>query len=336
MKTDAIQIKNPATLDSLQLVTLDVPQPGPRDVLMRVRASSLNYHDYLIVTGGLVSEDGRIPMSDGAGEVVAIGSAVDEFTVGDHVLGTFFTNWQDGTLPDDGFRLVPGDGCDGFAARHVLMPAHTLTRMPAGYDFLQAATLPCAGVTAWRALMVNGQLQAGETVLVQGTGGVSIFALQLAKAVGAKVIATSSSDEKLARLQALGADHVINYRTTPEWGSVAADLTEKGGVDHVVEVGGVGTLTESIVATRNGGHIALIGALAGRHGPVPTALIMRKQIRLIGLTVGSRAHQLDLIRAVETTGILPVIDSSFPLQELADAFRYQETGRHFGKICITI
>lgn len=336
MKTDAIRIKNPATLDSLHLAAVEVPEPGPRDVLIRVRASSLNYHDYLVVTGGLRSEDGRIPMSDGAGEVVAVGSAVDEFAVGDHVLGTFFTNWQDGTLLDGSFRPVPGDGCDGFAARHVLMPAYALTRMPTGYDFVQAATLPCAGVTAWRALMVNGRLKAGETVLVQGTGGVSIFALQLAKAAGATVIATSSSDEKLARLKALGADHLINYRTTPEWGATAAALTGKGGVDHVVEVGGVGTLSQSIVAARNGGHIALIGALTGREGPVPTALIMRKQIRLIGLTVGSRAHQLELIRAVEATGILPVIDRSFPLEELADAFRYQETGRHFGKICITI
>ncbi len=336
MKTDAIRVKNPATLDSLHLATKDVPDPGPHDILIRVRASSLNYHDYLVVSGGLPTEDGRIPMSDGAGEVVAVGREVHEFSVGDHVLGTFFTNWQDGNLPDGSFRPVPGDGCDGFAARHVIMPANTLTRMPAGYDFKQAATLPCAGVTAWRALAVNGKLKSGDAVLVQGTGGVSIFALQLAKAAGATVIATSSSDEKLSRLKALGADHLINYHNTADWGVQAAKLTGRGGVDHVVEIGGAGTLAQSISAVRNGGHIALIGALTGREGPMPTALLMRKQIRLIGLTVGSRSHQLDLIRAVEASGIKPVIDRSFPLEELADAFRYQESGQHFGKICIDI
>jgi NADPH:quinone reductase-like Zn-dependent oxidoreductase len=207
--------------------------------------------------------------------------------------------------------------------------------MPADFTFEEAATLPCAGVTAWRALMVDGNLRSGETVLVQGTGGVSVFALQLAKAAGATVIATSSSDEKLLRLRALGADHVINYCATPQWGEAAA-LIAGGGVDHVVEIGGVGTLPQSIAAVRNGGHIALIGALTGREGPVPTASLMRKQVRLIGLTVGSRRHQLDFIRSIEATALKPIIDRRFPLERLAAAFRYQASGAHVGKICIAL
>jgi NADPH:quinone reductase-like Zn-dependent oxidoreductase len=236
---------------------------------------------------------------------------------------------------EGGFEQVPGDGFDGYARRRAAIHEDALTCMPANFSFEEAATLPCAGVTAWRALMVNGPLRSGETVLVQGTGGVSLFALQLAKAAGATVIATSSSDEKLLRLRALGADQVINYRSTPQWGEAAARLSG-GGVDHVVEVGGVGTLTQSIAAVRNGGHIALIGALTGREGPVPTALLMRKQVRLIGLTVGSRRHQLDFIRAIEATGLRPIIDRSFPLERLADAFRYQASGAHLGKICISL
>jgi NADPH:quinone reductase-like Zn-dependent oxidoreductase len=334
VRADAIRVRTPATLDTLYLSTAEVPDPGPAEVTVRVRASSLNYHDYLVVSGALPVEDGRIPMSDGAGEVAAVGSGVGDIAVSAGVLGTFFTNWQGGALDDGSFLPVPGDGRDGFACRYVNMPAQTLTRIPTGYSFEEAATLPCAGVTAWRALVVNGALKSGDTVLVQGTGGVSIFALQLAKAMGATVIATSSSDAKLERLRGLGADHLLNYRTTPDWGKAAARLV--GGVDHVVEVGGAGTLAQSIAAVRNGGHIALIGALTGREGPLPTALLMRKQVRLIGLTVGSRAHQLELIRAVEACGIRPQIDSSFPLERLADAFRYQLSGAHFGKICVSL
>jgi len=193
-----------------------------------------------------------------------------------------------------------------------------------------------AGQTAWRALVPNGGLKAGDTVLVQGTGGVSIIALQLAKAFGATVIATSSSDEKLERLKQLGADHLINYKGEPKWGAAARKLTDGRGVDHVVEIGGAGTMPESIVAARIGGHISLIGVLAGVAGPIPTVMIMGKNLRVIGLTVGSRRHQLDLIRAVEANAIKPVIDSDFPLEALGDAFRHQESGRHFGKITVSL
>ncbi|MGL4542480.1 MAG: zinc-dependent alcohol dehydrogenase family protein, partial [Polymorphobacter sp.] len=203
-----------------------------------------------------------------------------------------------------------------------------------GYSHAEAATLTCAGLTAWRALVVDGQIKPGATVLVQGPGGVSIFALQFAKALGATVIATSSSDEKLERLKAMGADHLINYKTTPEWGVAAKALTGGRGVDHVVEIGGAGTMNQSIIACRLGGHIALIGVLAGFAGPVNTAAIMGGQIRLIGLFVGNRDHQQDMIRSINVSGLKPVIDSRFPLEGLADAFRYQESGKHFGKICL--
>ncbi|MGQ0700701.1 MAG: zinc-dependent alcohol dehydrogenase family protein [Panacagrimonas sp.] len=334
--SNAIRVRNPATLDSLTPATVEPRQPGPGEVLVRMRASSLNFHDYVVVTGKLPTADGRIPMSDGAGDVLAVGAGVSAFKAGDRVLSTFFTDWADGEPELNGFSSVPGDGCDGYACEFATVPAAALTHFPKHYSYEEAATLTCAGVTAWRALVVNGRIKSGEVVLVQGTGGVSIFALQLAKLAGATVIATSSSDEKLERLRALGADHLINYRKTPEWGVEAARLSGQGGVHHVVEIGGAGTMPQSINAVRMGGHISLIGILAGREGVIPTARLMIKQARIEGITVGSRRHQLDLIRACEANGLKPVIDKSFPLLQLADAFRYQESGAHFGKICVTI
>jgi NADPH:quinone reductase-like Zn-dependent oxidoreductase len=290
----------------------------------------------VVVIGGIPTPEGRIPMSDGAGIVEAVGEGVTEFKAGDAVVSTFFPDWLEGDVPDRGFTGVPGDGMDGYARERVTMPATAFTRQPQGYSHAQAATLTCAGVTAWRALVPNGQLKAGETVLVQGTGGVSLFALQFAKAMGATVIATSSSDEKLERLKALGADHLINYKSEPNWGAAARKLTDGRGVDHVVEIGGSGTMPESITAARVGGHISLIGVLAGVAGPIATVLIMGKNLRVIGLTVGSRRHQLDMIRAIDANATKPIIDTHFPLERLADAFRHQESGKHFGKICVDI
>lgn len=332
----AVRLRHPAGIDNLKLEDMAEPgAPGPGEVLVRVRASSLNYHDYLVVVGGIPTPDGRIPMSDGAGEVLAVGEGVREFAVGDQVLSTFFPNWPAGPAIEGGFAKVPGDGADGFAAELVRGPVSAFTHAPKGWSPAESATLTCAGLTAWRALVTEGGLKAGDTVLVQGTGGVSIFALQFAKAMGATVIATSSSDAKLERLKAMGADHLINYKTTPGWGAEAAKLTGRG-VDHVVEIGGSGTLPESITAARIGGHISLIGVLAGFGGPIPTVQIMGKQIRLIGITVGTRLEQQDMVRAVEANGIRPVIDRSFPLAELGAAFRHQESGAHFGKICVDI
>ncbi|MDB5447783.1 MAG: NADPH:quinone oxidoreductase [Phenylobacterium sp.] len=333
----AIQVQTPASLDSLKLVDLPDPgQPGPGQILVRIRASSLNYHDYAVVAGMIPTENGRIPMSDGAGEVLAVGEGVTEFAVGDQVVSTFFPDWLDGEAPDHGFTRVPGDGIDGYACELVVREATAFTRAPKGWSPAESATITCAGVTAWRGLVVDGGLKAGESVLVQGTGGVSVLALQIAKAAGCTVIATSSSDEKLERMRELGADHLINYRSEPKWGAATRRLTGGRGVDHVVEIGGPGTLPQSMTACRVGGHIALIGVLTGRAGEIPTAVLMGKQQKLIGLTVGSRRHQLDYIRAIEANGIRPVIDSHVPLAEIAEAFRRQEKGAHFSKIVLDI
>ncbi len=257
-----------------------------------------------------------------------------DFAVGDHVVSTFFPTWLNGDPLNGDFSTVPGDGVDGYAREWVVAEATAFTRAPKGWSHAQAATLTTAGLTVWRALVVNGGLKAGETVLIQGTGGVSIFALQVAKALGATAILTSSSDDKLERARQLGADHLINYRREPEWAKPVLELTNGRGVDHVVEVGGPGTLAQSIQAARVAGHIALIGVLTGAAGPVPTAGLTVRQQRLQGLIVGSRQHQLDLVRALDVLPIRPVIDKTFPLADIADAFRVQQTGGHFGKICL--
>lgn len=327
----------PSTLEALELVELDdASAPGPGEIKVALKASSLNYHDYAVVVGMIPSALGRIPMSDGAGEVVAVGAGVTEYKVGDAVVSTFFPDWLDGGPPQTAFTGVPGDGIDGYARQAVTAPTHWFTRVPKGYSHAEAATLTCAGLTAWRALFVDNAIKPGDTVLVQGSGGVSIFALQFAKAAGATVIATSSSGEKLERLKDLGADHLINYKEIQAWGVKALELTGGKGVDCVVEIGGAGTLDQSMVATRVGGHVALIGVLAGFAGPVQTALLMAKNLRVQGLTVGSRAQQLDMIAGIEANGIRPVISDHFPLERLADAFRHQAANKHFGKICVDI
>jgi NADPH:quinone reductase-like Zn-dependent oxidoreductase len=281
------------------------------------------------------TDDKRIPMSDGAGVVEAVGEGVEEFAVGDAVVSTFFPYWLEGPARVGDFTTTPGDGVDGYAREQVIRPATWFTRQPIGYSHAESATLTTAGLTAWRALVVDGGLKAGDTVLVLGTGGVSIFALQFAKLMGARVIATSSSNEKLERLRSLGAEHTINYRETPEWGKAVKALTDGKGVDHVIEVGGPSTLPQSIDAVKIGGHISLIGILTGREGDIPTAKLMAKQAKLQGLIVGSRRHQIEMIDAIEATNLKPIIDREFPLSEIAEAFRHQESGKHFGKICLT-
>jgi NADPH:quinone reductase-like Zn-dependent oxidoreductase len=332
----AIKLQQPGGLDKLRPAQIDIRAPNPGEIQVRVEASSLNYHDYAVVSGMLPVADGRIPMSDGAGTVIAIGEGVTGFAVGDAVVSCFFPNWQDGDAEASKLVGVPGDHADGFAAETVTMPARAFTRAPNGYSAAQSATLTCAALTAWRGLMVEAEVKPGQVVLTQGTGGVSIFALQFAKAAGCRVISTSSSDAKLDRLKALGADELINYKDTPDWAGRALELTAGRGVDVVVEIGGAGTLPQSIKAVRVGGHISLIGVLAGFAGEVPTAALFGKNAALKGITVGSRAMQLDMIRAIEVNRIEPVIDASFPLEGIADAFRLQASQRHFGKICLQI
>lgn len=326
----------PGGLERLRLTEQPDPgQPKAGEIRVALHATSLNFHDYLVCSGKSPAADGRVPMADGAGIVEAIGEGVTDFAVGDHVVSCFFPDWQAGPPRVGDFKRVPGDGIDGFARDTVVLPATAFTKAPVGWTHEEAATITTAGLTAWRALVVDAGLKAGDIVLALGTGGVSIYALQIARAMGAEVIVTSSSDEKLARARELGAAHIINYRREQNWGRKVLEITGGRGVEVVVEVGGPGTLGQSLQAVRIGGHVALIGVLTGVSGDVPTALLMAKQARLQGLIVGSRQEQEEFVRALEISEIRPVIDRSFGLEELADAFRYQEMGDHFGKIAVS-
>ena len=305
-------------------------------MLVRILACSLNYRDVFMVHGKAPCADGRVPLSDGAGEVVAVGDDVDAFKVGDAVVSTFYPYWLGGEMTPANRRGIPGESVDGYASEYVCMPAHAFTKAPAGYTHAEAATLTCTGVTAWRGLVVCGQVKPGDTVLVLGTGSVSLFALQFAKAAGARVIATSSSEEKLEKLKRLGADTVIHYKAVPDWGQQAKDLTDGRGVDHVIEVGGPDTLAQSITACRTGGHIALIGVLTGFVGEVAIPALFSNQIRISGISIGSRADQEDMIRAITANHLKPVIDRRFPLEDIGAAFRHYESKKHFGKVCLEL
>jgi NADPH:quinone reductase-like Zn-dependent oxidoreductase len=332
-----MRIRQPASLDNLRLETIEAPAPGPGEIKVRIRAASLNFRDNLVATGFFPAADGLIPLSDGAGEVVEAGEGVAELKPGDAVVSVFHPAWRDGHIERAQLVGGPGGPADGFACEYVTRPAAHFTRAPTGLTHAESATLTCAGVTAWRALVTDGQIKPGARVLVQGTGGVSLFALQFAKAAGAVVIATSSSPDKLGRLEALGADHVINHREVEKWGEAVLALTDGLGVDHIVEVGGPNTLPQSLIAARTGGHLAIIGAVAGfQTDAMPFAMVQAKRLRLQGVTVGSRRDQIDMIRAIEASGLRPVIDRTFRLEALADAYRHLQAGRHFGKICIEI
>lgn len=312
------------------------PVPKTGEVLVRLRACSINAHDDFVVRGVIPSAGGRVPLSDGAGEVVACGEGVTELRTGDAVVSTFWPYWLTGEMTSATRRDIPGETVDGYARQYACMPAHAFTRAPSRYSHTEAATLPCAAVTAWRGLVTKGQVRPGDTVLVMGSGAVSIFALQFAKAAGARVIATSSSDEKLERLKQLGADDAINYLTTPNWGERARELTKGRGVDHVVEVGGPATFAQSMAACRLGGHIALIGVLTGFAGEVSMGALFSAQIRVSGISIGSRADQEDMIRAIEVNRIRPVIDRSFALDRIAEAFEAYRGQTRFGKLCVEV
>jgi len=331
-----VRLRAPAGLGNLALVEEDIPEPKPGEVLVRIRACSLNFHDAMVVRGKIPSADGRVPMTDGAGEVVAVGDGVDELKIADPVVSMFWPYWLSGDMTPATKRDIPGESVDGYASEYVCKPAHFFTKAPAGYTPVESATLACAGVTAWRGLVTCGRVKPGDTVLTQGTGGVSLFALQFAKAAGAQVIATSSSEEKLEKLKQLGADIVINYKSVPEWGRKAKDLTDGRGVDHVIEVGGPDTLTQSITACRTGGHIALIGVLTGFAGEVAIPALFSNQIRISGISIGSRADQEDMIRAITVNRLKPVIDRRFPLQDIGAAFEHYESQKHFGKVCLEL
>lgn len=325
------------SLDAMRMVEAPVPQPGPGEVLVRVRACSVNYRDQAIplgfYIGGPVTED-VVPMSDGAGEIAALGEGVSGLSVGDRVAGIFFQDWLDGPPNPMVGPALGASGAPGMLQDYVVLPAHGVIPLASSLSFEEAACLPCAGVTAWNALMEGPRpVRAGDSVLVLGTGGVSLLALQIAKAAGATVVATSSSDEKLDRARALGADHVINYRANPDWGAKAAGLT--GGIDHVVEVGGVGTLEQSMAAVGFNGEIALIGVLTLEGSPNPGAL-MFKGASIRGIFVGSKAMAARLNAFVDEHAIRPVIDRTFAIEDAMEAYRYQASGALFGKVVITL
>ncbi len=332
-----MRLCQPASRESLTLDHAETRAPGPGEIRVRMRATSLNFRDGLVVGGVFPVRDGLIPLSDGAGDVVEVGEGVTAFAPGDRVVSVFHPNWMDGQVDRIDLDNSPGGPADGFASEEATRPVSHFTRAPVNLDYLEAATLTCAGVTAWRAVVTNGQVKPGEHVLVQGTGGVSLFALQFAKAAGATVIATSSSTEKLERLRALGADHVVNYAETPEWGQAVLGLTGGLGVEHVIEVGGPHTLRQSFIAARTGGHVAIIGAVGGFDiDTMPFAIVQAKRLRLQAVTVGSRRDQIDMIRAIEVHDIHPVIAEVFPLEKIAAAFEHMGEGRHIGKICLEI
>ena len=324
--------------EGLKLVDRPLPAPGDHDVVVQIRAASLNYRDLVVIRGQYdrSPREGRVPLSDGAGEVVSVGSAVTRFKVGDKVAGCFFRGWSSGRFEAAMQRTALGGQIDGVLMEQVKFLEDAVVHLPEGYSFEEGATLPCAAVTAWQSLIVRGQLVPGETVLLLGTGGVSIFGLQIAKATGAKVIITSSSDEKLERARKLGADVLINYKVTPDWGKAAAKLAGNEGVDHVVEVGGAGTFVQSVRACRSGGKIGLIGILSGREAASEIFPIVTKAATVFGIYVGSREMFEGLNRALEQARIRPVIDKIFPFESAREAYGYLASASHFGKVVIRV
>jgi NADPH:quinone reductase-like Zn-dependent oxidoreductase len=325
-------------LDNLAIEPLALPSPGPNEVLVDLHAASLNYRDLMTVLGTYNPKMAfpRIPGSDASGIVTAIGSNVTRFKVGDHVTSLFFQDWLDGPIQPTTSKSALGDRIDGVFSTAHLFPESGLILAPAGYTHAEAATLPCAALTAWNALVEKGHLCAGQTVLIQGTGGVSIFALQFAKTHGARVILTSSSDEKMTRARELGADETINYRTTPDWETEVFRLTNNRGVDHIVEVGGAGTLPRSFKAVTPGGRIYVIGVLAGKGEGIDPTPILAKAIQVDGISVGSRAMFTRMNAAIQANNIRPIIDRAFPLSEGRQALSYLQSGSHFGKIVLSL
>ena len=323
------------SLDGLRRSERPEPKPGPSDVLVRLRAAALNYRDHALLTGHYPFNVDRnvIPCSDGAGEVVAVGSAVTRFKLGDRVIPTFFQVWIDGAPPKN--RAALGAPLDGTLAEFISLHEDGWVAMPPSLSFEEAATLPCAGPTAWNALMRGNPAKPGDTVLCLGTGGVSMFALQFARAAGACVIVTSSSDEKIERARKLGASGGVNYKTHPDWEKEVLALTDGRGVDCVIENGGIGTLARSFQCVAWGGKISLIGVLTGTEGSANPHGLMFKQANLHGIGVGHRASLEQLIQAIEVNQIKPVIDKVFPFDQAPDAFALQASGKFLGKIAIT-
>jgi NADPH:quinone reductase-like Zn-dependent oxidoreductase len=337
MSATALRL-NAFGLDNLAIEPLTLPAPGPTEVLVDLHAASLNYRDLMVILGTYNPKQAlpRIPGSDAAGIVTAVGSAVTRFKVGDHVTSLFFQDWLDGPIQPTTGKSALGGPIDGVFSTAHLFPETGLIHAPAGYTHAEAATLPCSALTAWNALVEKGNLHAGQTVLLLGTGGVSLFALQIAKAHGARVLITSSSDEKLSRARTLGADETINYRTTPDWDREVFRLTNNRGVDHIVEVGGAGTLPLSLKAVTPGGYIYVIGVLAGKGQAIDPTPILAKALHVEGVYVGSRAMFTRMNAAIDATHLHPVIDSTFPLTQAREALAHMQSANHYGKIVLNL
>jgi NADPH:quinone reductase-like Zn-dependent oxidoreductase len=333
----AFQLPQAAGIDALKKVDLPEPKPAHRQVLVKVAACSLNFRDLAIVLGRyrMPTKPNVIPLSDGAGEVVEVGPGVSRAKVGDRVAGNFFQRWYGGHAGAETQASALGGSIDGMLADYVVLEEDGVVKLPAHLSLEEGASLPCAAVTAWNALVEHGRLIAGQSVLVQGTGGVSIFALQLSRLLGAQVIATSSSDAKLERARKLGASDCVNYKATPEWDKAVVQLTGGVGVDQVVEVGGAGTIAKSLGAIRVGGKVSMIGVLSGAADLNPM-LILGKRANIQGISVGSTQMFEAMNRAITVAGMKPVIDKVFSFDDIPAAFRHLESAQHFGKIVIAL
>lgn len=332
----AYEIHEKFGLDHLAEVDRPEPEPGPREVKLRMRAASLNYRDLMMVQGRYNPRQPLplIPCSDGVGEIVAVGEGASRFRVGDRVATLFHQSWSGGPPRHEKLRSTLGGPLDGTLAEMVVLPEDGVAAVAGHLSDVEAAALPCAGLTAWSALATEGNVKAGDTVLVQGTGGVSLFALQFAVALGARVIVTSSSDAKLETVRKLGSWREVNYRENPQWGRTVKELTGGVGVDHVVEVGGAGTLAESLKAIRIGGHVSLIGVLSGNAVELNIVSILMQSVRVQGILVGSRDSFEAMNRAIAQHQIRPVVDRVFPFDESREALLYFSGQRHVGKVCI--
>ena len=335
----AYQILPGATIDGLQAVDYPERDLGLGEVRIRVHAVSLNYRDLMVASGNylLTVDDPIVPCSDGAGEVLAVGPGVTRVQVGDRVAGSFFPNWHEGAPTPGKIRHGLGGDIDGMLAEEVILHEDALAIIPAGLSFVEASTMPCAAVTAWNAIFVSSnQVKPGDTVLLLGTGGVSILGLQLARAAGLRTIVTSSSDEKLARARELGATHTINYQSVPEWQEEVLHLTHGVGAHVVLEVGGQGTVSRSVASAAMGGTVAIIGGVSGFGGEVNPASLLHSAKRLVGIYVGSRTMLEDVMRFADVSGVKPVIDRVFPFGQAQAAYRHMESGAHFGKVVIDV
>lgn len=324
-------------IENLTSTERDEPKPNASQVLVKFHAASLNYRDLMMVKGfyNPKLKTPLVPLSDGAGEIVEVGESVTKWKVGDRVCPIFMQGWIEGTIDYKKARTALGGDLDGCLREFGAFDENGLVRIPEHLSYEEAATLPCAGVTAYNALFASGCLKSDDTVLLQGTGGVSIFALQFASVHGCRTIITSSSNEKLNRAKELGAEDLINYREREDWDKAVLDLTEKRGVEHVVEVGGAGTLQKSVNAVKMGGHVAVIGVLSGKGEFNPTTVLM-KAVKMQGIFVGSRRMFEDMNRMICQYTLKPVIDKTFTFEETRQALEYMESGSHFGKIAIKI